>query len=39
MFILSPLLSLIMLAVAPALLFTALRLRTSVFPASWDAQQ
>ena len=28
-----------MLAVAPALLFTALRLRTSVFPASWDAQQ
>ena len=39
MFILSPLLSLVMLAVAPALLFTAMRLRTSVFPASWDAQQ
>jgi ATP-binding cassette subfamily B protein len=36
---LSPLLSLVMLAVGPALLFTALRLRTSVFPASWDAQQ
>ena len=28
-----------MLAVAPALLFTAMKLRTSVFPASWDAQQ
>ena len=28
-----------MLLVAPALLFTAIRLRTSVFPASWDAQQ
>ena len=36
---LSPLLSLIMLAVAPLLLITAMRLRTSVFPASWDAQQ
>ena len=36
---LSPLLSLVMLAVTPALLFTALKLRTSVFPASWDAQQ
>src|SRR3954447_13028876 len=39
MFILSPPLALIMLMVAPALLFTALKLRTSVFPASWDAQQ
>ncbi len=39
MFWLSPLLSLVMLAVGPALLFTAMRLRTSVFPASWDAQQ
>jgi ATP-binding cassette subfamily B protein len=39
MFILSPLLSLVMLAVAPALLITAMKLRTSVFPASWDAQQ
>ena len=36
---LSPLLSLVMLAVTPALLFTAMKLRTSVFPASWDAQQ
>jgi ATP-binding cassette subfamily B protein len=36
---LSPLLSLVMLAVAPALLFTAMKLRTSVFPSSWDAQQ
>jgi ATP-binding cassette subfamily B protein len=39
MFILSPLLALVMLAVGPALLFTAMKLRTSVFPASWDAQQ
>jgi ATP-binding cassette subfamily B protein len=36
---LSPLLSCIMLLVAPALLISAMRLRTSVFPASWDAQQ
>lgn len=36
---LSPLLTLMMLAVGPALLFTAMRLRTAVFPASWDAQQ
>ncbi len=39
MFIMSPLLALIMLMVAPLLLLSALRLRTSVFPASWDAQQ
>ena len=39
MFVLSPLLTLVMLAVVPALLFVSLRLRTSVFPASWDAQQ
>jgi len=39
MFWLSPLLACVMLAVGPALLFTGLRLRTSVFPASWDAQQ
>jgi ATP-binding cassette subfamily B protein len=39
MFLLSPLLSLVMLAVAPLLLVTAMKLRTSVFPASWDAQQ
>src|SRR5262245_55611797 len=37
MFILSPPLALIMLLVAPLLLISALRLRTSVFPASWDA--
>ena len=36
---LSPMLTLVMLVVGPALLFTALRLRTAVFPASWDAQQ
>ncbi|MDZ4826402.1 MAG: ABC transporter ATP-binding protein [Actinomycetota bacterium] len=36
---LSPLLTVVMLLVGPALLFTALRLRTAVFPASWDAQQ
>jgi ATP-binding cassette subfamily B protein len=39
MFWLSPLLALVMLAVAPLLLITAMKLRTSVFPASWDAQQ
>jgi ATP-binding cassette subfamily B protein len=39
MLILSPLLACVMLFVGPALLFTAIRLRTSVFPASWDAQQ
>jgi ATP-binding cassette subfamily B protein len=39
MFILSPLLACVMLLVGPALLLTAMRLRTSVFPASWDAQQ
>jgi ATP-binding cassette subfamily B protein len=39
MFVLSPLLACVMLLVAPALLVTAMRLRTSVFPASWDAQQ
>jgi ATP-binding cassette subfamily B protein len=39
MLYLSPLLTLVMLCVAPLLLFTALKLRTSVFPASWDAQQ
>ncbi|HEY7134000.1 MAG TPA: ABC transporter ATP-binding protein [Acidimicrobiia bacterium] len=36
---LSPLLTLIMLVVSPLLLFTAIKLRTSIFPASWDAQQ
>ncbi|HEX4491915.1 MAG TPA: ABC transporter ATP-binding protein [Acidimicrobiia bacterium] len=39
MFLLSPLLSLVMIAVGPLLLVTAMKLRTSVFPASWDAQQ
>jgi ATP-binding cassette subfamily B protein len=39
MFILSPLLACVMLLVGPMLLLTAMRLRTSVFPASWDAQQ
>ncbi len=36
---LSPLLTVIMLVVAPLLLFTAVKLRTTIFPASWDAQQ
>ncbi|CAN5757609.1 ABC transporter ATP-binding protein [soil metagenome] len=36
---LSPVLTLVALAVTPLLLITSLRLRTSVFPASWDAQQ
>ena len=39
MFMLSVPLALVMLAVAPLLLVTAMKLRTSVFPASWDAQQ
>jgi ATP-binding cassette subfamily B protein len=36
---LSPVLTLVMLLVTPALLWTALRLRTAVFPASWETQQ
>jgi ATP-binding cassette subfamily B protein len=36
---LSPLLTVIALAVGPALWFIALRSRTRLFPASWDAQQ
>src|SRR5438034_5601476 len=39
MFVLSIPLALVMLAVAPLLLVTAMKLRSSVFPASWDAQQ
>jgi ATP-binding cassette subfamily B protein len=39
MLYLSPLLTVVMLCVAPALLITSIKLRTSVFPASWDAQQ
>src|ERR1022692_3112549 len=36
---LSPLLTVIAFAVGPALWFIALRSRTRLFPASWDAQQ
>ena len=36
---LSPLLTLVMLVVLPAILLTAMRLRTAVYPASWAAQQ
>jgi ATP-binding cassette subfamily B protein len=36
---LSWLLTLVLLAVGPLLLFLSLRLRSTVFPASWDAQQ
>ncbi len=36
---LSPLLTLVALAITPLLAIVSLRLRTSVFPASWDAQQ
>jgi ATP-binding cassette, subfamily B, bacterial len=36
---LSPLLTVVALVVVPAILAVALRLRTTVFPASWDAQQ
>jgi ATP-binding cassette subfamily B protein len=39
MTILSPLLTLVALAVTPLMIFTSFRLRSSVFPASWDAQQ
>jgi ATP-binding cassette subfamily B protein len=39
MFTLSPLLTFAVLLVVPAVLLTATRLRTTVFPASWDAQQ
>ena len=36
---LSPLLTLVAVAVVPVLLLLALRLRSTVFPAAWDAQQ
>ncbi|MBV8958266.1 MAG: ABC transporter ATP-binding protein, partial [Actinobacteria bacterium] len=36
---LSPMLTIVALLVIPAVLLVALRMRTSVFPASWDAQQ
>ena len=39
MVILSPPLTLVMLVATPALLIVSLKLRTTVFPATWDAQQ
>jgi ATP-binding cassette subfamily B protein len=39
MAVLSPLLTLVALVVAPALLLVAMRSRSTVFPASWEAQQ
>lgn len=39
MFVLSPLLAVVSLAVVPALVAISYRMRTRVFPASWDAQQ
>ena len=39
MFVLSPPLTLVALVAIPLLLVVALRLRTTIFPASWDAQQ
>ncbi len=39
MAVLSPVLTLVSLVVVPLLLFLAVRLRDTVFPASWDAQQ
>ncbi|MGA0568470.1 ABC transporter ATP-binding protein [Rathayibacter sp. KR2-224] len=39
MFVLSPLLALISLAVVPALLVVSYRMRRRVFPATWDGQQ
>jgi ATP-binding cassette subfamily B protein len=39
MAVLSPLLTMVALAVAPSLWFISLRSRRTLFPASWDAQQ
>ncbi|HEX2118548.1 MAG TPA: ABC transporter ATP-binding protein, partial [Acidimicrobiales bacterium] len=39
MAVLSPLLTLVSLVVVPAILWIAVRLRDTVFPAAWDAQQ
>jgi ATP-binding cassette subfamily B protein len=39
MFVLSPLLALVSLVMLPLLVLIAYRMRTRVFPASWDAQQ
>ncbi|HWJ62085.1 MAG TPA: ABC transporter ATP-binding protein [Acidimicrobiales bacterium] len=36
---LSPLLTLVALVITPLMIVVSMRLRTSVFPASWDAQQ
>jgi ATP-binding cassette subfamily B protein len=39
MAVLSPLLTIVSLVVVPAIMWIAVRLRDTVFPASWDAQQ
>ncbi|MDQ1130576.1 ABC transporter ATP-binding protein [Microbacterium sp. SORGH_AS_0888] len=39
MFVLSPLLGLVSLAMVPVLLWITIRMRVHTFPASWDAQQ
>ena len=39
MVVLSPPLTLVVLLILPVMLIVALRLRTTIFPASWDAQQ
>ncbi len=39
MIFLSPLLTLVMVAILPALLIVSMRMRGSIFPATWDAQQ
>ncbi|AYG03387.1 ABC transporter ATP-binding protein [Gryllotalpicola protaetiae] len=39
MFVLSPLLALVGIAIIPALIFVSYRMRSRVFPATWDAQQ
>ncbi|WP_222105700.1 ABC transporter ATP-binding protein [Paraburkholderia sp. BCC1885] len=39
MFVISPLLALLALAILPALFAVAYRMRQQVFPASWDSQQ
>ncbi|MGQ0520179.1 MAG: ABC transporter ATP-binding protein [Actinomycetota bacterium] len=39
MTVLSPLLTVVALVAVPALLWLAVRLRSTVFPAAWDAQQ
>ncbi|MDQ6783348.1 MAG: ABC transporter ATP-binding protein/permease [Actinomycetota bacterium] len=39
MFVYSPLLAVVSLAVVPGLFFTAVRMRVRTFPANWDSQQ